>query len=89
MVGGLAVAQLLPPFPGVPWARHVIGIPLILLGAVIAVLCYTEWQASQRALRRGEPLPRSLLPRLLAGTIAVIALLAAVLALVSAVTSHP
>jgi len=89
VVGGLAVAQLLPPFPGVPWARHVIGIPLILLGAVIAVLCYTEWQASQRALRRGEPLPRSLLPRLLAGTIAVIALLATALALVSAVTSHP
>ena len=89
VVGGLAVAQLLPPFPGVPGARHVIGVPLILLGAAIAVLSYTEWQANQRALRRGEPLPRSLLPRLLAGTIAVIALLATALALLSAVTSHP
>ncbi len=88
VVGGLAVAQLLPPFPGVPGARHVIGIPLILLGAAIAVLSYTEWQANQRALRRGEPLRRSLLPRFLAGTIAVIALLATALALLSAVTSH-
>ena len=89
VVGGLAVAQLLPSFPGVPGARHIIGIPLIMLGAAIAVLSYTEWQANQRALRRGEPLPRSLLPRLLAGTIAVIALVATALALVSAVTSHP
>ena len=89
VVGGLAVAQLLPSFPGVPGARHIIGIPLIMLGAAIAVLSYTEWQANQRALRRGEPLPRSRLPRLLAGTIAVIALLATALALLSAVTSHP
>jgi inner membrane protein YidH len=89
VVGGLAVAQLLPPFPGVPGARHAIGIPLIVLGAAIAVLSYAEWQANQRALRRGEPLRRSLLPLFLAGTIAVIALLAAVLALLSAVTGHP
>ena len=89
VVGGLAVAQLLPSVPGVPGARHIIGIPLIMLGAAIAVLSYTEWQANQRALRRGEPLPRSRLPRLLAGTIAVIALLATALALLSAVTSHP
>lgn len=58
-------------------------------GAAVAVLSYTEWQANQRALRRGEPLRRSLLPRLLAATIAVIALLAAALALLSAVISHP
>jgi inner membrane protein YidH len=88
VVGGLAVAQLLPPFPGVPGARHAIGIPLILLGAAIAVLSYAEWQASQRALRRGQPLPRSRLPLFLAGTIGVIALLAAALALLSAVTGH-
>jgi len=88
VVGGLAVAQLLPPFPGVPGARHIIGIPLIVLGAAVALLSYAEWQANQRALRRGEPLRRSLLPHLLAGTIAVIALLAAALALLSAVTGR-
>ena len=88
VVGGLAVVQLLPPFPGVPWGRHVIGTPLILLGAAVAVLSYAEWQVNQRALRRGEPLKRSLLPRFLAVTIAVIALLAAALALLSALTGH-
>jgi putative membrane protein len=88
VVGGLAVAQLLPPFPGVPGARHIIGIPLILLGAAVAVLSYAEWQVNQRALRRDEPLRPSLLPRFLTATIAVIALLAAALALLSAVTGH-
>ena len=88
VVGGLAVAQLLPPFPGVPGARHIIGVPLILLGAAVAVLSYAEWQVNQRALRRGEPLKRSLLPRFLTATIAVIALLAAALAMLSAVTGH-
>ena len=88
VVGGLAVAQLLPPFPGVPGARHVIGVPLILLGAAVAVLSYAEWQVNQRALRRGEPLKRSLLPRFLTATITVIALLAAALAMLSALAGH-
>jgi putative membrane protein len=88
VVGGLAIAQLLPPFPGVPWARHLIGVPLILLGAALALLGYAEWLANQRALRRGEPIRRSLLPLFLAGTIGVIALLAAALALLSAVTGQ-
>ena len=88
VVGGLAIAQLLPPFPGVPWARHIIGTPLILLGCAVSVVSYAEWKASQRALRHGEPPTRSRLPQILAYAIAVIGLLAAVLALVSAVRTH-
>jgi inner membrane protein YidH len=76
VVGGLAVAQLLPPFPGVPWGRSAIATPLILLGAVMSVLSYIEWRANQHALRHAEPLPRSRLPMILAITITVIALLA-------------
>src|SRR5215470_17633797 len=72
VVAGLAVAQLLPPFRGVPWGRSAIATPLILLGAAMSVLSYFEWRANQRALRRGAPLVRSQLPRLLAFTIAVI-----------------
>jgi putative membrane protein len=85
VVGGLAIAQLLPPFPGVPWGRHAIGTPLILLGCGVSVVSYYEWKASQRALRHGEPLPRSRLPHILAIAIAAIGLLAAALALLSAV----
>src|SRR5204862_7369205 len=81
VVGGLAIAQLLPPFPDVPWGRHAIGPPLILLGCAVSVVSYFEWKASQRALRHGEPLPRSRLPHILAIAIAAIGLLAAALAL--------
>jgi inner membrane protein YidH len=88
VVGGLAIVQLLPPFPGVPWGRHVIGTPLILLGSAVSVISYTEWRRNQRALRRGEPLNRSRLPRFLAVTIACIALLAAALAILSGLRAH-
>ena len=66
VVAGLGIIQLLPPFPGVPWGRHVLGVPLIVFGAVVAVTAYGEWVSSQRAMRRGEPLPGSVMPRILA-----------------------
>ena len=84
VVAGLGVVQLLPPFPGVPWGRHVLGVPLIVFGAVVAVVAYGEWVRSQRALRLGQPLPRSVMPRLLAAVITVIAVIAAVVVLISA-----
>jgi putative membrane protein len=83
VAAGLAIVQLLPPFHGIRWGRHAIGIPLILLGAVIAVLSYIEWDANQRALRRGDPPRHSRLPRLLAVIVGLVALAAAVLALIS------
>jgi putative membrane protein len=76
IVAGLAIAQLLPPFANVPWGRSIIATPLILLGAAISVLSYLEWRDNQRALRHRAPLRRSLLPKVLATTIAIIALLA-------------
>jgi putative membrane protein len=88
VVAGLAVVQLLPPFPGIPWGRHVIGTPLILLGSAVSVISYLEWKGNQRALRRSQPLSRSRLPQILAATITVIGLLAAALAVVSGVTRH-
>jgi putative membrane protein len=84
VVAGLGIVQLLPPFPHVGVGRHLVGIPLIVLGAVLAVVAYAEWVRSQRALRRGEPLPKSVLPWFLAATIAGVAVIAAVVALISA-----
>jgi len=84
VVAGLGVVQLLPPFPGVPWGRHVLGVPLIVFGAVVAVAAYSEWVRSQRALRHGQPLPRSVMPQLLAAVVTVIAVIAAIVVLVSA-----
>jgi putative membrane protein len=84
VVAGLGVVQLLPPFPGVPWGRHLIGVPLIVLGAVVAVAGYGDWVRNQRALRRNEPIPKSVLPVILTVTITAIALLSAAVLLLSA-----
>ena len=84
VVAGLGIVQLLPPFPGVPSGRHLIGLPLIALGAVLAVTAYAEWVHNQRALRRGEPLPQSIMPWILTATVAGIAVIAAVVLLISA-----
>jgi putative membrane protein len=85
IIAGLGIVQLLPPFPRVPWGRHLIGIPLIVLGAVVAVAGYGEWVRNQRALRRGKPVPRSALPVVLTATIAALAIVSAVVLLLSAV----
>jgi putative membrane protein len=85
VVAGLGIIQLLPPFPGVPFGRHVLGVPLIALGAAVSVVAYWEWRRTQAALRHGKPLPRSVLPLVLAGTIAGIAVLSAVVLLLSAI----
>ena len=84
VVAGLAIVQLLPPFPGVPVGRHLLGLPLIALGGVLAVTAYSEWVRNQHALRRGEPMPRSVLPWILAATVTLIAIIAAVVVLISA-----
>ena len=88
VAAGLAVAQLLPPFPHVPWGRSVIATPLILLGAVMSALSYLEWRRNQRAIRSGSPMPTTQLPRVLAATIAVVALVAAAVDLYSKVSGR-
>jgi putative membrane protein len=85
VVAGLGIVQLLPPFPGVPWGRHLLGVPLIAFGAVVAVAAYGEWVRNQRALRRRAPLPQSVLPKILAIIIAIMAVISAIVLLVSAI----
>lgn len=89
VVAGLAIVQLLPPFRGVPVGRHLLGVPLIVLGAVLAVAAYIEWIRDQRALRRGEPLPHSVLPWLLAAMITIMAAISAIVLLLSATRLPP
>src|SRR5262249_3259696 len=84
IVAGLGIVQLLPPFPGVPIGRHLLGVPLIVLGAVLAAVEYLEWIRNQRALRHAQPLPRSLLPLLLPATLAILAALPAIIVILAA-----
>ncbi|MGE5829676.1 MAG: YidH family protein [Micromonosporaceae bacterium] len=83
VVAGLAIVQILPPFPGVRFGRHLLAVPLILLGGVLSVGSYLEWIRHQRAMRRGEPLGTSVLPRILAVAITALAVAAALLALLA------
>ena len=62
-----------------------LGVPLIVLGAGVSATAYLEWRRTQAAMRHGTPLPRSLLPALLAWTITAVAATAAVVLLVSAI----
>src|ERR1700689_820868 len=52
IAAGLGIVQLLPPFRGVPLGRHLVGVPLIVLGAVTAVAAYWEMSRHQLAMPR-------------------------------------
>jgi putative membrane protein len=75
---GVAATQLLPEF-GFNGGRRILGLPLIALGAVVALTSFLHWQANERAMRHDEPLPRSPMPLVLSIGISVIALIAVVL----------
>ena len=69
---GVAATQLLPKFD-VTFGRRLLGLPLIALGALIALTSYSHWQANERAMRRGEPLVPSRIPLVLSVGIGVVA----------------
>lgn len=65
VAGGLAVAQFVPPLD-VPHVREITAIALILVGAVSAIRAVDHWVRCELAMRRGEPLPASRFPAILA-----------------------
>ena len=80
IVAGLAVAQFFEA--GSETTRLAIALPLLLLGAIVALQSFARWEEKERAMRVGESLPTTSLPRLLALAVGIIAILAAVLAVV-------
>ena len=79
MAGGVAIIELVPSF-GLSGARHAIGLVLVALGGILAAGSYRHWEGNERAMRMGQRLPPSVLPRLLTVSLALVVL--AVLALV-------
>lgn len=79
--GGLAVTQVLPPFD-VTGGRRILGLPLIVLGGIIAFTSYGRWKANQQALRLGQPLPTHWINRTLGIAVGAAAVIAVVLALI-------
>jgi len=76
---GVAATQLLPKLQ-VEFGRRLLGLPLIALGAVVAAESLRQWYANQRAMRRGDPLPRSRMPYVLTVGVVVVAAIAVALA---------
>jgi putative membrane protein len=76
---GVAATQLLPKFD-ITFGRRLLGLPLIALGALLALTSFSHWKANERAMRRGEPLPPSKIPLVLSIGIGLIAVVAVVLA---------
>ena len=75
---GVAATQLLPKLQ-VDWGRRLLGLPLIALGAIVAAESLRQWRANQRAMRRGDPLPRSRMPLILTIGIVVVGAIAVAL----------
>ena len=78
---GVAATQLLPEF-NVDGGRRILGLPLIALGALVAWTSFRHWKANQRAMRLGDPIPKSPMPLVLSVGIGAVAIIAVVLALV-------
>jgi putative membrane protein len=76
---GVAATQLLPKFD-ITWGRRLLGLPLIALGALLAITSFSHWRANERAMRTGTPLPQSRIPLVLSIGISVVAVIAVVLA---------
>ena len=80
LTAGLAITQLLPPFD-VPGGRRLIGLPLIALGVLIALFSFRNWQQNEAAMRAGRALPQSVLPRLAAVVVSIVAVVGLLLVL--------
>jgi putative membrane protein len=68
---GVAATQLLPELR-VAGGRRILGLP--------AITSFVHWKANQRAMRRGQSLPRSPMPLVLSVGIGAVAVIAIVLA---------
>jgi putative membrane protein len=80
IAGGLAAAQYLKV--GAETTRLIVSLLLVGLGMIASFGSYRVWRENQRALRRGDALPRSVLPHILVygiGVFAVAAIVAVVI----------
>jgi putative membrane protein len=77
---GLAAVTVLEELPG----EEVLGIGLLGLSFLTASTAYRRWALNERAMRLDEPLPPSRLPMLMAGCVAIVAVVSVVILVVDA-----
>ena len=85
LAAAVALVQLVPELT-VPGARHALGIGLAVLATLTSGMGLLRWQQADRAMRRGDPLPRHPTPAYLAVGLSVVGLVALGLVIAKAVT---
>ena len=78
---GVAATQLLPEFH-ISGGRQILGVPLIALGALVALTSFRQWKANEQAMRHRRPLPSSPMTLVLSIGIGVISVIGVVLAVI-------
>ena len=76
IAGGVAIDAVALPLPG--WVRVATSLVLLVLGLALPALAWTNWAASERALRLGRPLPGSIVTLPLALGVLIVAALVVV-----------
>jgi putative membrane protein len=82
LAAGVAAVQLVPAFK-FHGGKLILGVTLVVLSIMVAAGSYYRWTANERAMRLGQSLQPSLVPRLLAGGLTLVALVALLLVIVS------
>jgi putative membrane protein len=75
LAAAVALVQLVPELT-VPGARRALGVGLAALAVLTSGMGLRRWQQADRAMRRGEPLPRQPTPAYLAVGLSVVGLVA-------------
>jgi putative membrane protein len=84
LAAAVALVQLVPELTA-PGARHLIGVLLALLATLTSGMGLLRWHQVDRAMRRGDPLPRHPSPAYLALGLSVVGLVALALVISKAV----
>ena len=75
LAAAVALVQLVPEL-AVPGARRALGVGLAALAVLTSGMGLVRWRQAERAMRRGEPLPRHPTPAYLAMGLSVVGLIA-------------
>ncbi len=84
LAAAVALVQLVPEL-AIPGARRVLGVGLAALAVLTSGMGLLRWRQTDRAMRRGDPLPRQPSPTYLAVGLTVVGLIALGLVIAKAV----
>jgi putative membrane protein len=85
LAAAVALVQLVPEL-AVPGARRLLGMGLAVLAILTSGMGLLRWQQADRAMRRGDPLPRHPSPAYLAFGLTLVGLFALGLVILKAVS---